>query len=108
MRANRINAKIASEAGATLFGMSNETESPRTRRSGSVEPRFMTLEDVATYLNVSVPQVYALVRSGELPAIKIGGRGVWRVDRVQLEAYIEKAHEDTQRYAKEHPLNPRG
>lgn len=67
----------------------------------------MTLEDVATYLNVSVPQTYALVRSGELPAIKIGGRGVWRVDRRQLEAYIQRAHQETEKYAREHPLNPR-
>jgi len=72
-----------------------------------IEPRFLTLEDVATYLSVSVPQVYALVRSGELPAIKIGGRGVWRVDRNQLEAYVERLHEETQAWARAHPLNPR-
>jgi excisionase family DNA binding protein len=76
-------------------------------KSPSIEPRFLTLEDVAMYLNVSVPQVYALVRSGELPAIKIGGRGVWRVDRGQLEAYVDRLQEETQAWAKEHPLNPR-
>lgn len=67
----------------------------------------MTLEDVATYLSVSVPQVYALVRSGQLPAIKIGGRGVWRVDREQLDAYIARLHQETEEWAKAHPLNPR-
>ncbi len=67
----------------------------------------MTLEDVATFLAVSVPQAYALVRNGELPAIKIGGRGVWRVDRLQLDAYIERLHDKTRDWAKEHPLNPR-
>jgi excisionase family DNA binding protein len=72
-----------------------------------VQARFMTLEEVATYLNVSVPQVYALVRSSELPAIKIGGRGVWRVDRTQLESFIERLHHDTEEWAKEHPLNSR-
>ena len=36
------------------------------------EPRYLKLEDVATYLSVSVPQVYALVCSGELPAIVTG------------------------------------
>jgi excisionase family DNA binding protein len=72
-----------------------------------IEPRFLTLEDVATYLSVSTPQVYALVRSGALPAIKIGGRGVWRVDRKQLEAYVDKLHEETMAWAKKHPLNPR-
>lgn len=78
-------------------------EEPRSE----IQPRFLTLEDVATYLSVSVPQVYALVRSGELPAIKIGGRGVWRVDREQLEAYVDKLHEETQDWTKAHPLNPR-
>lgn len=76
-------------------------------RKVEMEPRFLTLDDVATYLSVSVPQVYSLVRSGELPAIKIGGRGVWRVDRKQLEDYVDRLHEETQAWAREHPLNPR-
>ncbi|HEY7875361.1 MAG TPA: helix-turn-helix domain-containing protein [Actinomycetota bacterium] len=82
-------------------GRADEPERP------AVEPRFLTLEDVATYLSVSVPQVYALVRSGQLPAIKIGGRGVWRVDKTQLEGYVERLHRETQEWAKAHPLNPR-
>jgi len=45
--------------------------------SGRINPS-ITLEQTARYLNVSSPQVYSLVRSGELPAIKLGGRGVWR------------------------------
>jgi excisionase family DNA binding protein len=69
-----------------------------------VEPRFYTLEDVATILNVRGAQVYALVRSGELPAVKLGGRGVWRVDRLQLEAYIERMHTQTADWARKHPL----
>jgi len=69
-----------------------------------VEPRFYTLEDVATILNVRVAQVYALVRSGDLPAVKLGGRGVWRVDRQQLEEYIERMHTQTREWAKAHPL----
>ncbi len=71
------------------------------------EPRYLKLEDVATYLSVSVPQVYALVRSGELPAVKIGGRGVWRVDKNELEAYLNRLKEQTAEWAKAHPLNPR-
>jgi excisionase family DNA binding protein len=73
----------------------------------ALEPRFLTLEDVAKYLSVSVQQVYSLVRSGNLPAIKIGGRGVWRVDKKQLEAYVDRLHEETRQWALEHPLNPR-
>jgi excisionase family DNA binding protein len=73
----------------------------------ALEPRYLTLDDVANYLSVSVPQVYALVRSGDLPAIKLGGRGVWRVDRTQLDTYLERLHEQTQKWARAHPLNPR-
>lgn len=80
---------------------------PDGERPSIVEPGFLTLEDVARYLNVSVPQVYALVRSRELPAIKIGGRGVWRVGRQQLQEYIDRLHRETQEWAKAHPLNPR-
>jgi excisionase family DNA binding protein len=69
------------------------------------EPRFITLKDVATYLTVSEPQAYALVRSSDLPAIKIGGRGVWRVERAQLELYIERLTAETAERVKEHPLS---
>jgi excisionase family DNA binding protein len=60
----------------------------------AIEPRLLTLEDVATYLSVSVPQVYALVRSGGLVAVKIGGRGIWRVDRRELDLYVDRLHEE--------------
>ena len=43
-------------------------------------PRFLTLSDVADELQVSLSQVRALVRSGELPAIQIGGRNQWRIE----------------------------
>lgn len=68
-------------------------------------PRFLTLDDVAAYLAVSVPRAYALVRSGDLPAIKIGGRGVWRVDKAQLEAHVERLSEETSKWTKKHPLS---
>lgn len=54
--------------------------------------RFLTLADVTEVLNISAPQAYALVRSGELPAIQIGGRGVWRVEATELEAYIQRMY----------------
>jgi len=66
--------------------------------------RFLTLSDVADVLNISASQTYALVRSGALPAIKIGGRGQWRVEREQLEAYIERMYAETRRFVEAHPL----
>lgn len=59
------------------------------------EQRFLTLTDVADILNTSVSQVYALVRSKELRAIKIGGRGQWRVESSELEAYIQRQYTQT-------------
>ena len=59
------------------------------------EPRFMKLADVADLLNISASQTYALVRSGELKAIQIGGRNQWRVERRMLEEYISEAYRRT-------------
>ncbi|WP_239308158.1 MULTISPECIES: helix-turn-helix domain-containing protein [unclassified Frankia] len=66
--------------------------------------RFLQLSDVAEILNISSSQTYALVRSGELPAIKIGGRGQWRVERTELEAYIQRAYEQTRAFVVANPL----
>ncbi len=62
-------------------------------------PRFLTLGDVAEVLNVSLSQAYALVRSGELPAIKVGGHGHWRIERDVLESYIQDGYEESRRMA---------
>ena len=59
--------------------------------------RFLTLADTAEILNVSASQAYALVRSGELPAIKVGGHGHWRIERSVLESYIEAKYEEARR-----------
>jgi excisionase family DNA binding protein len=56
------------------------------------EPRFLTLADVAEILATSVSQVRALVKSRELRAIQIGGRGQWRVEAVELEKYIARMY----------------
>ena len=70
----------------------------------SEAPRFLTLADVAEVLNTSSAQVYALVRRGELPAIKIGGRGQWRVESSQLEEFIQRMYVETRTFVDEHPL----
>lgn len=68
------------------------------------EPRFLTLTDVAEVLNISTSQVYALVRNNELEAIKIGGRGQWRVERARLEDYIARMYKQTQEFIAQHPF----
>lgn len=57
--------------------------------------RFLTMADVADILNISSAQTYALLRSGDLQGIQIGGRNVWRVERSKLEEYIERAYQRT-------------
>jgi len=69
-----------------------------------VPRRFLTLADVAEVLNVSSSQVYALVRSGELAAIKIGGRGQWRVEEAAFDRFIAASYQDTERFIAEHPF----
>ena len=67
-------------------------------------PRFLTLPDVAEILNTSVAQVYAMVRRGDLPAIKIGGRGQWRVSEDDLETYIAEMKAATKKFIDDHPF----
>jgi excisionase family DNA binding protein len=68
------------------------------------EPRFLRLSDVAEILNISSSQTYALVRSGELVGMKVGGRGQWRVERTELEAFIKRAHAQTREFVEQHPF----
>ena len=50
--------------------------------------RFLPRSAVCEMLAISSAAGYALVRSGELPAIQIGGRGQWRVEASVLEEFI--------------------
>jgi excisionase family DNA binding protein len=77
--------------------MADDPQEPRA-------PRFLTLADVAEALNTSSAQVYALVRRGDLPAIKIGGRGQWRVENVQLEQFIQRMYAETKEFVDQHPF----
>ena len=67
-------------------------------------PRFLKLTDMADVLGVSSAQAYALVRSGEVPAIKVGGRGQWRVEALVLEDAIRKMYTDTAQFVCDHPF----
>ena len=64
-------------------------------------PRFLTLPDVAEILNTSLAQVTALVRREDLRALKLGGRGQWRVETTELEAFIQRMYAETQEHLRE-------
>lgn len=64
------------------------TEEPKKRR-------FLTIEQAADELNVSSSQIRALLKTGELRAIQVGGRGMWRIGVNDLEDYIAGAYRRT-------------
>jgi excisionase family DNA binding protein len=66
--------------------------------------RFLTMQEVADELATSLSQIYHMVRSGELPAIKIGGRGQWRIERAKLEEYIGMKYAETAEFVRSNPL----
>ena len=61
--------------------------------------RFLSLTDVAEVLSLTAAEVMALVRSGELPAIRLGAIGQWRVEHSVLESFIADKYEETRRIA---------
>lgn len=71
------------------------------RCQNSRMPRFLTLADVAEQLQINSPQAYSLVRSGELKAIQVGGRGQWRIEEKMLEQYIEERYAEASRMIEE-------
>lgn len=58
-------------------------------------PRFLTVEQVADGLNVGLPTVRMLLKSGELRGIQVGGRGLWRVANADLDDYVARAYQVT-------------
>ena len=54
-----------------------------------VETEYMSLEDVADMLGVTYQLIYRLVRSGELPAVRLGK--LYRVSRSDLDGYLERS-----------------
>ncbi|MUK03260.1 excisionase family DNA-binding protein [Vibrio cholerae] len=51
------------------------------------------MQQAGEELNVQRTTVMGLIKTGELPAIQVGGRGQWRIERTKLEDYIATAYE---------------
>lgn len=73
----------------------DKTEPGATPASGRFS-KMLSLGEVREILNVGAPTLYALLRSGELRGVQIGGRGIWRISEDDLAAYLEQAYQDTQ------------
>ena len=68
--------------------MSRVTDEPK-------KLRFLTIAQAAEELNVNQNQIRALIRTGELRGIQVGGRGVWRIGASDIEDYITEAYRRT-------------
>lgn len=64
-------------------------------------PRFLTIADVCEELNLSAATVRAMLKSGELKGIQMGGKRTWRISADELEAYIEREYQATQERVKQ-------
>jgi excisionase family DNA binding protein len=93
---------------ASHFVVNSEPETLRNVGAGSMAQRFIQLSDVSETLDISSAQAYALVRSGELNAIKVGGRGQWRVEASELESYIQRMYSETKTFVAAHPFGQSG
>ena len=56
------------------------------------EKEYLSLEEVADFLGVTYQLIYRLVRTGELPAARLGK--LYRVSRKDLDAYLERSKKD--------------
>ncbi|MFT4009503.1 MAG: helix-turn-helix domain-containing protein [Nocardioidaceae bacterium] len=56
--------------------------------------KFLSPAEVADILGVKVSQVMAILTTGELMGIQVGGRGIWRIEDVELDAYIERRYDE--------------
>ena len=61
---------------------------PKTELEIGRDRELMTVREVASYLNCHYMTVYKLVRTGDLPAFRLGSD--WRFRRSDLEKWIAK------------------
>jgi excisionase family DNA binding protein len=63
----------------------------------TADRRFLTVADVGDVLSMRPSTVKELIRRGELRGIQVGGRGQWRVEDVELDAYIQRLYDERDR-----------
>lgn len=48
--------------------------------------KWLTIEQIAAYLQVSREKIYKLCQRGKMPASKVGGQ--WRFDLLEVDAWV--------------------
>lgn len=78
------------------------------RQADSDAGRFLTVPQVAEELATSEVQFIAMLRRGDLRGFELRGRGQWRIERAELEAYIQRCYEETKRELEGRSLESHG
>ncbi len=60
----------------------------RTLEGKRPEPEFMTLEEVAEYLRISINTLYKMVQQKRIPALKVGR--LWRFRKDEIDAWMRE------------------
>ncbi len=50
--------------------------------------KWLTIEQIAEYLQVSKEKIYKLCQRGKMPASKVGGQ--WRFDKNEIDQWLRK------------------
>ena len=61
---------------------------PLRRRLTIMTDKWLTIEQIADYLQVSKEKIYKLCQRGKMPASKVGGQ--WRFDIKEIDAWVRK------------------
>jgi len=54
---------------------------------GSINDKWLTIDELATYLKMGRTKLYTMAQKGEIPGNKIGSQ--WRFDREEIDAWIK-------------------
>jgi excisionase family DNA binding protein len=100
----RVQSRMSTNATATLW-VPNELrmkdlKKPNSERVNEV----LTAGEVANYLRVSLSTIYRLLKSGDLPAFKIGSD--WRFNRVHVEEWLKSRTQAAGPDSQDHLITP--
>ena len=63
---------------------------PQQQQHQKPSPRLLTVAEAAQFLGCSETNIYALIDGGDLPFVSIGRRKGYRLDRQDLESFIDR------------------
>ena len=78
---------MSTRATATLWVPNQSGMKDPKKPSSEPINEVLTAGEVASYLRVSLSTIYRLLKSGDLPAFKIGSD--WRFNRVHIEEWLK-------------------